>query len=115
MSEHSEKVANEALMAMGNREIKSNRAWREECERLRTECLRLNHAEAEAMSVVLSQEGQIERLQAEIDLLHKLLNNAQSNAEYAWKNTYLIDKSRVATEKTLIAVENTRNKRVKET
>jgi hypothetical protein len=33
-----------------------------EIERLRAECLRLNHAEAEAMSVVLSQEGQIERL-----------------------------------------------------
>lgn len=34
-----------------------------EIEQLRSECLRLSHAEAEAMSVVLSQEGQIEQLQ----------------------------------------------------
>jgi short-subunit dehydrogenase len=39
----------------------------DEIERLQAECLRLNHAEAEAMSVVLSQEGQIERLRQEVE------------------------------------------------
>jgi hypothetical protein len=40
----------------------------DEIERLRAECLRLNHAEAEAMSVVLSLEGMVERLR---DLLRE--------------------------------------------
>lgn len=34
----------------------------EEKTQLRAECLRLHHAEAEAMAVVLSQEEQIERM-----------------------------------------------------
>lgn len=39
---------------------------RREIEQLRAECLRLQHAEAEAMAVVLSQEGQIEKLQCDV-------------------------------------------------
>jgi len=42
-------------------------------ERLRAECLRLSHAEAEAMSVVLSLEGQVERLRAEVAALKRAL------------------------------------------
>jgi hypothetical protein len=42
-----------------------HRTLRTDNDRLRAECLRLSHAEAEAMAVVLSQEGQIERLRVE--------------------------------------------------
>ena len=42
---------------------------RAEVEALRAECLRLSHAEADAMSVVLSQEEQIGKLRAEVEAL----------------------------------------------
>jgi hypothetical protein len=41
----------------------------DEIERLRAECLRLHHAEAEAMAVVLSLESTVERLRAEVEQL----------------------------------------------
>lgn len=46
----------------------------DEIERLRAECLQLSHAEAEAMSVVLSQEGTIERLRAELAIAKRDAN-----------------------------------------